>query len=121
MTSLPNNFNEQSRSSRERRRIVSTTARTSTLAIYEVPQGKRLEVESLTLCNTSALTVTCRVHHLAPGESASVSNAIYYDLVFRQNTTVLDDSKRYFNAGDRIAVQASTAGVLCVSVHGYES
>ena len=121
MSALPSNFNAIDRSARQRRRIVAVAARASVTNIYEVPQGKRLEIESISICNTNGGTITLRLYHLGTGETASVSNALYYDFAARGFTTTIDDTRRYLNAGDKIAVSASTASVLGISIYGTEA
>jgi hypothetical protein len=119
MSALPSTINSLTRFN-ARRRIVSALAKTSTLSIYEVPAGKTLRIESMSVCNVATTTATFRLHILAANESAAISNAVYYDNPLRGNATVLDDSIRYLNAGDRIVVKSDTASAIAIQIHGVE-
>lgn len=119
MSALPNQLNVLTRN-RSQRRIVSVLARTSAVTVYEVPNGSNIRVVSMSVCNVGTTTATFRIHILAPGESASASNAIYYDNPLRGNATLLDDSIRYLNAGDRIVARSDTANAICIQLHGEE-
>jgi len=119
MTSLPSDINALSRNA-PRRRIVASTAKTTSSIVYEVPASKSLRIESLSVCNTAVGTVTFRLFILGANESTAVSNAVYYDNPLRGNATLLDDSIRYLNAGDRIALRADTASSLSLQIHGVE-
>lgn len=103
------------------RRIVAVTAKTSTLIVYEVPAGRSLKIESLSICNSSSGTATFRLHIVGANESVAISNAVYYDNVLRSFVTLLDDSIRYLNAGDRIAFRSDTANAVALQIHGIEA
>jgi hypothetical protein len=120
MSALPNQLNALTRN-QTYRRIVSVLARTSTVTIYEAPVGSSIRIVSISVCNVATTTATFRLHILAPGESASASNAIYYDNPLRGNATLLDDSTRYLTAGDRIAIRSDTASAIAVQIHGEET
>lgn len=105
---------------RPRRRIVAVIARTTAVSVYEVPSGRTLRIESISVCNVGTTTATFRLHLLAPGESIATSNAVYYDIPIRGNATLLDDSPRYLTGGDRIAVRSDTASAIAVQIHGVE-
>jgi hypothetical protein len=120
MSALPSDINRLDRY-RARRRIVAVLARTSTVTVYEVPSGRTLRIDSLSVCNVATTTATFRIHILAPGESASTANAVYYDNPLRGNATILDDSIRHLTAGDRIAIRSDTASAIAVQIHGEET
>lgn len=103
-----------------RRRIVSALAKTSSLVVYEVPAGKTLRIESMSVCNVATTTATFRFHILGANESVASSNAVYYDNPLRGNATLVDDSIRYLNAGDRIAIRSDTVSAIVVQIHGVE-
>ena len=119
MSALPSDINALDRYA-PRRRIVAVVAKTSTLVVYEVPAGRSLKIESISVCNSSAGTATFRLHIVAANESVAISNAVYYDNVLRSFVTLLDDSIRYLNAGDRIALRSDTANAIALQVHGVE-
>lgn len=119
MSALPSDINALNRYE-PRRRIVAVMAKTSTLIVYEIPAGRSLKIESLSVCNVGSTTATFRLYFLAANESASTSNAVYYDNVLRGNATLLDDSIRYMNPGDRIAFRADTANAVSLQIHGVE-
>jgi hypothetical protein len=119
MSAIPSTINSMTRFN-ERRRIVSALAKTSTLVVYEVPAGKTLRIESMSVCNVATTTATFRLHVVGANESIASSNAVYYDNPLRGNATLLDDSIRYLNAGDRIAIRSDTASAIVVQIHGVE-
>lgn len=119
MSALPSDINALNRYA-PRRRIVAVTAKTSTLIVYEVPAGRSLKIDSLSVCNSGLTTVTFRLYFLTANESASTSNAVYYDNPLRANATLLDDSVRHMNSGDRIAFRADTANAVSLQIHGVE-
>ncbi len=119
MTALPPDINALNRT-QPRRRIVAVLARTTTTVVYEVPSGRSLKIESMSMCNTGATTVTVRIHIVVANESASTSNAIYYDTPIRGNVTVLDDSVRHLNSGDRIVLRSDTSSAIALQIHGVE-
>lgn len=119
--SVMENYNATSIYARISRRIVAATAKSTASVIYEIPRDRSLRVTNVTICNTSSSRVTIRLHHLAAGETANVANALFYDLEMQGNTTISDDALRYFNAGDKIFAQASTASVVAFIVYGEEA
>lgn len=114
-------YNPTSIYGRIARRIVATTAKATASVIYEIPRDRSLRVTNLTICNTSTSRVTIRLHHVGAGESANIANALFYDLEMQGNTTISDDALRFFNAGDKIFAQASTASVVAFIVYGEEA
>jgi len=120
MSALPSDINRLDRY-RARRRIVAVLARTSTVSVYEVPSGRTLRIDSLSVCNVGTTTATFRLHIVAPGESAATSNAVYYDAPLRGNATLLDDSPRHLTAGDRIFIRSDTASAIAFQIHGEET
>jgi hypothetical protein len=113
-------YNPTSIYGRISRRIVATTAKATASAVYEIPRDRSLRMTNITICNTSSSRVTIRLHHVGAGETANVGNALFYDLEMQGNTTISDDSLRFFNAGDKIFAQASTASVVSFIVYGEE-
>ena len=119
--SVMENYNSTSIYARISRRIVAATAKSAASVIYEIPRDRSLRVTNVTICNTSSSRVAIRLHHLAAGETANVANALFYDLEMQGNTTISDDALRFFNAGDKIFAQASTASVVAFIVYGEEA
>jgi len=117
MSRMPG-YNLESVSMRPSRRIAAGLAKTTASSIYEVPQGRSGRVSSVSICNTGASRVTVRLHHVLPGESAALSNAIFYDLELAGYSTVIDYTARSMNSGERIFAQASTASVVAFMVYG---
>lgn len=120
MSALPSDINRLDRY-RPRRRIVAVLARTTAVSVYEVPSGRTLRIDSISICNVVTTTATFRIHIVAPGESAAISNAVYYNNPLRGGATILDDSTRYLTAGDRIAVHSDTASAIAIQIHGEET
>ena len=121
MSALPNDINTLNRSARPMRRLAAALAKVANTIIYECPSGKSATIESITICNTHNATVTVRVFHTSPNETAGAVNALFYDLSLPTASTTVDDSKRYLNSGDRLTIYASTASGVAVAVHGLEA
>lgn len=118
MSRIQTGYNFDTTSARASRRIAASLARATASSIYEVPQGKSVRISSVSICNTGSARLTVRLHHVLPGESAALSNAIFYDLEVAGYSTVIDYTVRTMNSGERIFAQASTASVASFIVYG---
>ena len=121
MTSLPSQFQPRDARSSQRRKLASRMAKTTASAIYEVPANKSARIDSMFFCCIHTGSSSLRVHHLRPDESASTSNALYYDLSLSSKTTQLVTTPIYMSAGDRIVIVGSSADHITVTIYGEEA
>lgn len=110
----------QSRKDFPRRKLASRLVPTSATTILECPKGRATSLEAIVICNVSSAQATIRIHHVAPVESTSTSNAIVYDMVIRPNSMTSIELPIYLVDGDRIVALAGTASAICVSAFGFD-
>lgn len=121
MTSLPSQFNSIGYRSDQRRRLASRMPSTTATVIYEVPQGMSARIVKMFLCMTQTGSTTLQLHHVRPGETAGITNALYYDLSLAAKTTTVVDETLYLSGGDKIVAAASAASHICVTLYGEET
>lgn len=121
MTSLPSQFQEYGARDYPRRRLAARAAQTTATTLYEVPAGRSTRIDKIFFCSVHTGNATVRLHHIRPGESASTSNALYYDLSLSAKTTQTVDETLWMSAGDKLVVVGGTADHICVTVYGEES
>ncbi len=103
------------------RRLFAVLPKVNTATpVYICPAGKRAVLTLMEFCNTSAGAATVRVHHVATGETAATSNALFYDLSIARAVTVTDDDPRYLDQGDAIYALQGTADAIALVIYGYE-
>jgi hypothetical protein len=90
--------------------------------IYTTPSTPvtRTYVKDITICNTTAGTLSVYVSLVPSGGSAGASNALFYGNSLAANTTVQWTGSQIMNAGDTIQVKASNTGCT-VTVTGGEA
>lgn len=108
------------RSSRYQRRLACRRATTTTSVLYECPPGQSAVIYAIWIANTSASSVTVRIHHLIPRETAAEENALVYGLTCTGNTTTLLEAPIYLGPGERVAVYASSSTAATFTVYGSE-
>lgn len=86
---------------------------------------ERYLVTTMWIANTDGSARTIRLHHLigVRGESAAVSNSIFYDVSFAANSTMLvqgtvEEPLFVLEATDMLVGRASTAGVVTITLYG---
>jgi hypothetical protein len=120
MTAFPI-VNLASRATRPQRRLACRRGTTTTSTLYECPPGQSAVIYAVWIANTSASSVTVRMHHLIPKETAAEENALVYGLICNGNTTTLLEAPIYLGPGERVAVYASSSTAATFTVYGSEN
>lgn len=94
---------------------------TSATTVYTVPSLSTAKIATMTLCNTSASSVSVTVQVLQSGQSADGTHAVISGYSLTANDTL--SLKDYLGgallaAGEAIAVTAGTANVVDVVITG---
>lgn len=98
-------------------RIANIELRTTSTAVYRVPSGQQVAIHSVHICNTSSDQRRIRMHHCTAGESASILNAMLYDVVVSGRSSIVHDFRFIMVPGDDLRMQADGTGVAAI-VHG---
>lgn len=88
--------------------------------VYTVPTGYRTEVLDINIANTNSTTVTCAIHLVPAGSSASNATALFPTVTVPANTVIQWTGIEMLNAGDFIQGIAGTATSITVNVTGNE-
>lgn len=120
MTSLPSQFQPIGHRTYPRRRLGARLAQLTALSVYETPADRTARIDKMFLCSVHTGNATVRVHHLKPGETASTSNALFYDLQLSAKTTQTIDATLWMSPGDKLVIIGGTADHICVTVYGEE-
>jgi len=96
------------------------TQPTSTSNVTLFTATTRTVVKSIRICNTTSSDAKFKLYVVDSGDSASVSNAIYYDLNIPNNQTIGDDGYLVLENGDSIVVQTETANTITFTINGAE-
>jgi len=86
---------------------------------YTVPVGYKTEVVDINVSNTTAGGLTCALHLVASGGSASTSNMLFPDMTIAANTFTQWKGVQVIDAGDFIQVIGSGSG-LTMNITGDE-
>ncbi len=87
--------------------------------VYIVPTGIRTEVLDIAIANSGSSSLTCALHLVPSGGSASTSNVMFPTVTIPGNTMVHWSGIQILNAGDFIQGIGSSAGIT-VHVSGEE-
>lgn len=87
--------------------------------LYTVPTGIRTKVMDICLANTTAGSLTCALHLVPTGGSASTGNMMFPTVTIPGNTLVHWSGIQILNAGDFIQGIGSGSGIT-VHVSGLE-
>ena len=93
------------------------SAATTIETVYTVPASTSAVVSTITACNTTASAVTIRVYIVKSGGSATVANALYYDLTLPSGDTFASTCGVTLATGDLIRAYASAAHI-CFQAFG---
>lgn len=88
--------------------------------IYTVPTGIRTEVVDIVIANTTAGALTCALHLVPVGGSATTANMMYPASSIAANTMTHWSGVQVLNAGDFIQGIGSGAGIT-VHITGNEA
>lgn len=83
---------------------------TSYTTIYTTPASTRTLIKDIDVINTTSSPIGIYVHIVPSGQSASTSNAIFFNNALPGNTTVQWCGTQILNANDTIQIKASAAG-----------
>jgi len=114
-------YNDFSRSDIPRRRLAYLTPSTATSRLYQCPAGKAARIDSVHVVNIHSGSADFTVHHLAPGETASTGNAIYYQVSISKNVVITDDVVKYLVSGDQLVASCSSGAHVTITVYGEEA
>lgn len=87
--------------------------------LYTVPTGIRTEVLDINISNTTAAPLTCAIHLVPTGGSATTSNMLFPTVSIPGNTLIQWTGCEVLNAGDFIQGIGSAAGIT-VNITGNE-
>lgn len=101
-------------------RLAQAEMITSYVTVYTTPLLTRTYVKNIDICNTTSGSLRFYVHLVPKGNSATASNALFYNAPINGNTTVQWTGSEILTEGDTIIIKASTAGVA-ITVTGGEA
>lgn len=87
--------------------------------IYTVPTGYWADVLSIDIANTASTELTCAIHLVPVGGSATTSNMLFPTVTIPAKTLVQWSGLQHLNTGDFIQGIGSAAGIT-VHVTGDE-
>lgn len=121
MTSLPSQFQELGFRDYPARRLAARAAQDVPSTLYEAPASRSARIDTIVITSVHSGSEALRVHHVRPGESPSISNALYYDLSVAAKTTTVLDARIYVTPGDKIVIQTTASDHVCVTLYGEEA
>ncbi len=83
---------------------------TSVETVYTVPASTRTLLKDISICNTTAATVTVDVYLVPSAGSAGTGNALMYTLSISANSIIQWNGVQILNVGDTIQTKASAVG-----------
>jgi hypothetical protein len=86
-------------------------AATTNTVLCVVPASLSFLGSSITVCNTNGVSSVFRIYIVKSGGFASVSNALYYDVVIPANETFIATVGLTMSTGDFIIVYATNSGL----------
>jgi len=95
------------------------SAATTIESVYTVPASTSAVVSTITACNTTAAAITVRIYVVKSGGSATVANALYYDLPIAVGDTFAITGGITLATGDLIRAYSSAAH-CCFQIFGSE-
>ena len=98
-------------------RFVQFTPTTANVSYYTVTAANAI-LKDIVISNSSASSVTIRIHIVPSGGTNSVANAIVYNLSLLPNDTQILNLSLVLNNGDTIQARASVSNVVGVTMSG---
>lgn len=88
---------------------------------YTVPASTTAVLKSFDICNTTATSITVRIHLVPSGGSADTSNALLYDYtIYAKDSGIFGwEGEEILLTGATIQISASAAG-LAIHMNGIE-
>jgi hypothetical protein len=96
-------------------------AGTTNTDLYTVGSGKSAVVSTLAIANVTGLAATARVFVRVAAASATIGNAIVYDVSIAANSTIALTLGITLAATDVITVQSGTSSALTFMAFGQEN
>ncbi len=121
MTSLPSQFQPLGHRTYPARRLGARMAQDVPSTLYEAPANRSARIDTIFITSVHSGSEALRIHHVRPGESPSMSNALYYDLSVAAKSTTVVDATIYMTPGDKIVIQTSASDHVCVTLYGEET
>jgi hypothetical protein len=87
--------------------------------LYTVPNGYRANIRDIQIANTGASELTCLIHFVPTGASATTANTFVPTVIIPAYTMVQWSGTQILNAGDFIQGIGSAAGIT-VTITGDE-
>ena len=87
--------------------------------LYVVPTGMRTEVLDINIANTTTGALTCALHLVPTGGSASTANMLFPTVSVPANTLIQWTGIEVLNTGDFIQGIGSAAGIT-INISGNE-
>jgi hypothetical protein len=97
----------------------SNPSATTLTTIYTVPNGKRIQELSGTVCNRSSTVTSFRIALRKSGATISDEHYIYYDVPIPGNDTFYFDIRIRLSENDIVSVYAANAS-LSFGIYGEE-
>lgn len=101
-------------------RLTQREATTSYEVAYTVPPNIRTYVKDITVCNTTSSAIGVYVSLVPSGDSASATNAVFYNASLPAYSTMQWTGTAIMTAADTIQIKGSAAGCT-VSISGGEA
>jgi len=101
-------------------RLAQAQTTTSYVTIYTTPLATRTYVKNIDICNTTSGTLRFYVHLIPKDDTASASNALFYNAPINANTTVQWTGSEILTPGDLIQIKGSAAGIS-ITITGGEA
>jgi hypothetical protein len=101
-------------------RLAQAQTTTSYATIYTTPIVTRTYVKNIDICNTTTGALRFYIHLIPKNESASASNALFYNAPINASTTVQWTGSEILTPGDIIQIKGSAAGIA-VTITGGEA
>lgn len=87
-------------------------------AIFAVPEGRRMVVKSMVLCNLDSASQDVSVYSVASGDTAGPSSAVIHEAVLAPGSTANLPMTASMGEGDQIVARAGTAGKVSFTASG---
>lgn len=100
--------------------LASGPVTTSDVVIYTTPNVTRTFVKDINICNTSASAQTINLNIVEVTGVAGTANALLYGFSIAANSVYRWTGVQIMNAGEKISVKGSAAG-LTVFISGAEA
>jgi len=103
---------------RGNKRLGAKILTTAATCIYSVPAGRYAQITAVYVTNVGGVAKDLYLFHVANGETAATTNAIYYGHSVNQNTEHVDDYPKTLQPGEGIWGYSNGASHLNVMVYG---